>query len=70
MRCKELNAARQSLTKVLADPRSGPGQRQRLERAKRELDVVARSGKLDRDRVFRATELIAAVLLEQLQQME
>lgn len=68
MRTRELNAARRLITKVSAQPGMGPDQRDRLRKAKRELDKVAQSGKLDRDRVFRATELVCAVLLEVLGQ--
>ena len=64
MRNNELNAARRLITKVLANPKVGPGQRDELQKAKRELDKIACSGKLDKDRIFRATEKIAAVLLE------
>ena len=64
MRNNELNAARRLITKVLANPKVGPGQRDELQKAKRELNKIARSGKLDKDRIFRATEKIAAVLLE------
>lgn len=64
MRTRELNAARRLITKVCAKPGMGPDQRDRLRKAKRELDKVARSGKLERDRVFRAAELVCAALLE------
>ncbi len=64
MKTNELNAARRLITKVLAKPSIGPGQRDELRKAKRELDKIARSGKLEKDRIFRATERIAAVLLE------
>ncbi len=64
MKTKELNAARRLITKVLAKPSIGPGQRDVLRRARRELDKIARSGKLDRDRIFRVTEMISAVLLD------
>lgn len=60
----ELKQALRLLTKALTNPRIGPDQGQRLQRAKRELEAVARSGKLDRDRIFRAVENIAEVLLE------
>ena len=59
-----LTAARRMITKVLAKPGLRPDQRDRLQRAKRELKKIAQSGKLDRRRIFRATESIAAVLLE------
>ena len=63
MKINELNAARRLITKVLANPGMDSGQRDRLRRAKRELDKIAQSGKLDRARIFRATETIANVLL-------
>ena len=64
MRSNELNEALRSLTKVLNEPRLGQDQGQRLQKAKRELEAVARSGKLDRERIFRAVRSVAAVLLE------
>lgn len=64
MKHDELKQALRLLTKVLTDPRLGPDQGQRLQRAKRELEAVARSGKFDRERVFRAVRNIAEVLLE------
>lgn len=64
MKSKELDAARRLITKVLANTRIGPGQQDELRKAKRELDKIARSGKLDRDRIFRVTEMISAVLLD------
>lgn len=64
MKAKDLNAARRLITKVLAKPSIEPGHRDELRKAKRELDKIARSGKLDKDRIFRATEMIAAVLLD------
>lgn len=64
MKSNELNAARRLITKVLANPGMDSGQRDRLRRAKRELDKIAQSGKLDRARIFRATETIADVLLD------
>lgn len=64
MKTKELNAARRLITKVLAKPSIGPGHRDQLRKAKRELDKIAQSGKLDKDRIFRVTETIAEVLLD------
>ena len=64
MKTKELNAARSLISKVSAKPGIGPDQRDQLLKAKREFDKIAQSGKLDRARVFRATELICTVLLE------
>ena len=64
MKSNELNAARRHITKVLAQPNVGPGQRDELRKAKRELDKIAGSGKLKKDRIFRATEAICRTLLE------
>ena len=64
MKHEELKQALRLLTKALTNPKLGPDQGQRLQRAKRDLEAIARSGKFDRDRIFRAVENIAAVLLE------
>jgi uncharacterized protein (UPF0147 family) len=64
MKHNELKQALRLITKVLTDSRVGPNQRDQLQKAKRELEEIARSGKLERQRVFRAVEIIAAVLLE------
>ena len=64
MKHEELKRALRLLTKVLADPSLGPDQGMRLQRAKRELEAIARSGKFNRERAFRAVGNIAEVLLE------
>jgi hypothetical protein len=64
MKTKELEQALRLITKVLTDPRVGPDQGDQLRKARRELVTVARSGKVDQQKVFRAIELIAAVLLQ------
>lgn len=64
MRIEELKRALGMITKVLADPRCKPGCGDQLRRAKRELDAVLRSGKLDQGRLFRAVEIVATVLKE------
>jgi hypothetical protein len=64
MRNSELKEALRKLTKVQSYPRLGPDQGEQLQRAKRELEAVARSGKFDRERVFRAVGIISAILLE------
>lgn len=64
MRSKELKEALRLLTKVLTNSRVGPGQGERLLKAKRELESVAQSGKLDKERIFRAVQLVSAVMLE------
>ena len=64
MKHEELKAALRLITKVLNDPRVGPDQGDQLQRAKRELEAVARSGKLEKQRLFRTVEIVATVLLE------
>jgi hypothetical protein len=64
MKSNELKQALLSINKVSADSRVGTVQRDQLLRAKRELTAVARSGRLDRQRVFLAIELVAAVLVQ------
>lgn len=64
MKNKELKNALRLITKVLTDPRVGPGRGDELQKAKRELEAIARSGKLEGDRIFRALEIVAKVLLE------
>ncbi|HWA39807.1 MAG TPA: hypothetical protein VG873_18285 [Burkholderiales bacterium] len=64
MKHHELKEALRLLTKVLSNPKLGPDQGQRLQRAKRELEAVARSGKDERERLFRAVKSITEVLLE------
>jgi hypothetical protein len=64
MKSNELKQALRLITKVLTDPRVGLGQGDQLRKAKRELVEVARSSKLDRERIFRAIETVATVLLK------
>lgn len=64
MKYEALEETLRLVTKVLNDPRVEPGQRDQLERAKRELMAIARSGKLERQRIFRATRIVALVLSE------
>ena len=64
MKSNELKEALRLITKVQTDPRLGPDRGDQLQKAKRELVAVARSGKLERQRVFRAIEIVATVLLE------
>ena len=64
MKDVELMQVLRLLTKALDDPRFGPDQRMKLQRAKRDLREVAQAGKFDRSKVFRAVEMIATVLLD------
>jgi hypothetical protein len=70
MKSEELRQTMRLLAKVLADPRIEPDQGEQLRCAKRELAMVLRSGKLDRQRVFRIIEVVATVLLKTVQDNE
>jgi hypothetical protein len=59
-----LKQALRQITKVFVDPRLDPGQRDRLQKAKRELEKSVQSGKLDERRLFRSVEIVSGILLE------
>lgn len=67
VKTKELKHALDLLVKVLANPKIGPCQKEQLLRAKRDLEDVLHSGKVDRQRVFRVVEVVATLLLESLE---
>jgi len=62
MKSKELKQALSLIKKVSADSSMGTVQRDQLLMATRELEAIARSGKLERERLFLAVELVATVL--------
>ena len=64
MKHEALDDALRLVTKMLNNSGLKPGQRDQLERAKRELTNIAGSGKLDRNKLFRAVRIIAKVALE------
>jgi hypothetical protein len=66
MAMKELKEVMRLITNLLSDPRVGIGQRDQLMSAQRELVKFAKSGKLERRRVFLAIEKISKILLEML----
>lgn len=66
MAMKELKEVTRMITKLLTDPRVDVGQRDQLRSARRELAKLAKSGKLERRRVFLAVKKISRVLLEML----
>lgn len=67
MKRKELEQVRRLMTVVIAKPSLGDGQRDRLLKAKRELDKVACSGKLERERICRIVRVVSELLLEHLE---
>jgi hypothetical protein len=64
MRGKEPKAALREISAVLREPRLNPDHRDQLLKAKRDLEKIARSGKLDRRKLFRIVEVVSIVLLE------
>ena len=62
MKSKELKQALCLIKRVSADSSMGTVQRDQLLLATRELEAIARSGKLERERLFLAVELVATVL--------
>jgi hypothetical protein len=62
MTCKELTEALRLISRVSSHPRVEPGQRDQLQKARRELERISRSGKLDRRKLFLAVEVVAIVL--------
>lgn len=63
MKIRALSESLRMVSKVISDPSIGSDQRDQLLKAKRELEKLARSGKLDERKVFRAVELVTSVLL-------
>jgi hypothetical protein len=61
---KELREVLRLIDRVLPDPRVEQGQRDQLQKARRELVKLAASGKPKRREVLRVVEMIAKVLLE------
>jgi len=66
MKRRALHETLRLITKAQLDPRVRPDQGDQLQRAKRELEAMARSGKFDKERAFRAVEIVATVFLETL----
>ena len=64
VKSEELKQALRLIAKVQTNSKVGPDRGNQLRRAKRELLTVARSGKLDKVRLFRAIEIVAGVLVE------
>ncbi len=64
MRDTELKEALRLITKVQIESEMEPDQWDQLQKAKRELMAVAATGKFERQRVLRAVQLVAEVLLQ------
>lgn len=62
MRDEDAKQALRLITNVLNDPRLKPDDGDQLRKAQRELMVVARSGKVERRKLFRAVRIISQIL--------
>jgi hypothetical protein len=59
----ELDEAVRAISSVLSDPRIDQSEKDQLIKAKRELNKLARSGKVDRRRVYRIVTVVSKVIL-------
>ena len=64
MASRELREVLRLIDRMPSDPTKEHGQRDQLQRARRELVKLASRGKLKRHDVFRVVEMIAKALLE------
>lgn len=64
MKVKTLAETYAILERIVSDPNLEPAHSEELRAAKRELQRIMRSGKLNRSQVFRVTALISATLYE------
>lgn len=62
MRDEDAKQALRLITNVLNDPRLKPDDGDQLRKAQRELMVLARSGKVERRKLFRAVRIISQIL--------
>lgn len=62
MKKEEAKEALRLITNVLNNPRLQPNDGDQLRKAQRELMVMARSGRLERRRLFRAVKIISQIL--------
>ena len=62
MRNEDAKEALRQITRVLNDPRLKPDDGDQLRKAKRELMLMARSGKIGRRKLFRTVRIISQIL--------
>jgi hypothetical protein len=62
VRNEDAKEALRQITRVLNDPRLKPDDGDQLRKAKRELMRMARSGKSERRKLFRAVRIISQIL--------
>ena len=66
MKDKAMNEALRLVRKVASDPRVDPDRRDQLQKARRELEALMRSGRPNEKNIFRLVAKIALVLLDSL----
>lgn len=66
MKREEAKEALRLIAKMLNDPRLKPDDRNRLREAQREMEKIARSGKVDRRKLFRAVRIVCEIALRTL----
>jgi hypothetical protein len=62
VRNEDAKLALRLITEVLNNPRLKPDDGDQLRKAQRELMIMARSGKIERRKLFRAVRIISQVL--------
>lgn len=62
MRNKDAKLALRLMTDVLSNPRLKPDDGNQLRKAQRELMLMARSGKVERRKLFRTVQIISQIL--------
>jgi hypothetical protein len=62
MSSEDAKEALRLITNVLNDPRLKPDDSDQLYKAQRELKVMARSGKIERRKLFRVVRIISQIL--------
>lgn len=64
MRSKEAEKALRLIAKAFDNPRLKPNDGDQLRKVQREMLALARSGKLERRRLFRAIQIMSRILIE------
>ena len=62
MRKEDAKLALRLISDVLSNPRLKPDDGDQLRKARRELEIMARSGKIERRRLFRVVQIISRIL--------
>jgi len=63
MKIEDAKEVLRLITKALSNPRLRSDHRDQLRKAQREIEAMARSGNLERRKLFRAVRIICQILL-------